>query len=238
MDPEKSHTYLSRTLNAPEVTRQEIEASRYAVLRRISPCLRHRVVRHLQPISMIYEIMDHKLSSPLPNLATLHRQADQINNFARAAMEQCLDMDTWLAPDKSQLVSIGEGVRECVDLMAVNLNFRGYRLVNETGAIPLNVRRDALRMVLIAALLSATDALAEPAQVVLTANAGDMNYVTIAMVVTPIEGGQAEIYDDGYRKLVWRDVEVLALAEEDVYLSLQGNRLTMSFAVESATPAH
>ncbi|RYX98116.1 MAG: hypothetical protein EOO28_00855 [Comamonadaceae bacterium] len=233
MNPEKMYTFLSRTSTQPDVTVQEIEASRYALLRRISPCLRHHMVRHLQPISMIYEVMDHKLSTPEPDLANLHRQADKINNFARAAMDQCLDMSTWLAPDRCDVVPLGAGVKECVDLLAASMNFRGYRLVNLTGNIALNVRRDALRMVLIAALLAGTDSLDQPANVLLNASAGDRDYLTLAMVVDRVEGVGAEVYEDGYRKLTWRDVEVLAAAE-DVFLTFLDNRMTMSFAVESA----
>ncbi|MDO9405786.1 MAG: hypothetical protein Q7T87_17275 [Polaromonas sp.] len=237
MNTDKSHTFLTRTLSQADISVQEIEASRYAVLRRIAPCLRHHMVRHLQPISMIYEVMDHKLSTPRPDLPTIHRNADKINHFARAALDQCIDISTWLAPERERVIPLGGGVRECVELMVSNLNFRGFQLVNEAGNIGLLVRRDALRMVLIAAFLAATDALDEPARVVITATAGDQNYVTLAMVVEPTDGGHAESYDDGYRKLLWRDVEVLAAAD-DVFLSLQKNRLTMSFAVEPVPVKH
>ena len=45
------------------------EAARYALLRRLAPSMRHHLVVNLQPIGMIYEVMDRRLSAPEPDLA-------------------------------------------------------------------------------------------------------------------------------------------------------------------------
>src|SRR6185369_7993641 len=44
------------------------EAARYALLRRLAPSMRHHLVVNLQPIGMIYEVMDRRLRAPEPAL--------------------------------------------------------------------------------------------------------------------------------------------------------------------------
>lgn len=214
------------------VSLQQVEAARYAVLRRLSPSLRHHMVRHLQPIGLIYGVMDHKLARGEPDLQALRTNADKINEFAKAALAQCIDIGTWLAPESSARVSAESGVMECVGLLATTLHFRGFRLINEVENIPCSVRQGALRMVLLAALLEVTDALDEPATLTLSATE-DAQTVTLRLQVAPREDGHVEEYDDGYRKLAWSDVQALAAAEA-VELSRQDALVTMIFSIETA----
>ncbi len=225
---------LSSSIPAPRLDELQVEAARYTVLRRLSPSLRHHMVRPLQPITLIYGVMNRKLSAAKPDLQMLQTQADKINDFANAALAQCIDMGTWIAPEPGIFTELGAGVRECVGLLATTLHFRGFYLVNEVGELPLQVQRDALRMVLIAALLEVTDKLTEPSTVTLSATCR-MDEVTLLLQVDPRDQGWVEHYDDGYRKLVWSDVQALA-AFEGVSLSRQEDCVTMSFVIEPALP--
>lgn len=222
---------LSRSIPSPAVAEQQVEAARYAVLRRLSPALRHHMVRHLQPIGLIYGVMDHKLARGEPDLQALRANADKINEFAKAALAQCIDIGTWLAPQSSSVVALESGVDECVGLLATTLHFRGFRLVNEIENLSCPVRLGALRMVLIAVLLQVTDALEEPATLTLSASA-DKESVMLRLQVEPREDGRVEEYDDGYRKLVWSDVQALAAADA-VGLSRQEGKVTMCFPIEA-----
>lgn len=215
-----------------EVSTQQIEAARYAVLRRLAPALRHHMVRPLQPIGLIYGVMHHKLSAAQPDLRSVRDEADKINEFAKAALDECMDMGTWLAPEPGVVTDVESGVRECVGLMATMLHFCGFRLVNEVEELPAQVLRDPLRMVLGAALFALTDAMDEPATVTIHAQASPAA-VTLTLLTDPIGDGQLDRYDDDYRKLVWADVQALALAEH-VDLSRQGRQVTLRFAVEPA----
>src|SRR5512141_2835863 len=86
------------------------EAARYTLLRRLAPSMRHHLVVNLQPIGMIYEVMDRRLRAPEPDLASVHDSAHKINGFARAALDSCLDVVTWLAPDQSVTTPVAAGV--------------------------------------------------------------------------------------------------------------------------------
>ncbi|CDS55053.1 hypothetical protein [Polaromonas sp. CG9_12] len=218
-----------------KVSAQQVEAARYAVLRRLAPCLRHHMVRPLQPIGLIYGVMHHKLSAAQPDLPSVREEAEKINEFAKAALEECMDMGTWLAPEPDVVTDVESGVRECVGLMATMLHFCGFRLVNEVEELPAQVLRDPLRMVLSAALFELTDAMDQPATVTIHAQARPSE-VTVTLQVDPLSEGQLDRYDDGYRKLVWADVQALALSER-VGLSRQGCQVSLRFAVAPA-PVH
>lgn len=232
-DPSAALTPSASSATSAAAFLQRVEAARYAVLRRLSPSLRHHMVRHLQPIGLIYGVMEHKLARGEPDIGVLRANAEKINEFSKAALTQCLDIGTWLAPQSSSLVPLTAGVTECVGLLATTLHFRGFRLVNEVEDIDSLVQLGALRMVLIAALFEATDALNEPATLTLSATPGPQT-VTLHLQLTPRDDGRVEEYDDGYRKLAWSDVQALAAAEF-VDLSRQDALVTMTFPVE-ATP--
>lgn len=188
------------------------EAARYALLRRLAPSMRHHLVVNLQPIGMIFEVMDRRLRAPTPDLAHVQDSAQKINGFAKAALSACIDVVGWLAPDDTVAVAVEDGVRECSALLATSLSFRGYALRPEVTAMPGRVRRAALRSTLTGALLHCTDFGIPPADLaVAAAPEQDGALVTVEVRARPGDkgfGGEAN-----YRKLEWDDL--LALAEAD-----------------------
>ena len=214
---------------------QQVEAARYAVLRRLAPSLRHHMVRPLQPIGLIYGVMHHKLAAAQPDLQSIRQEAEKINDFAKAAIDECMDMGTWLSPEPGVLICMDAGVRECVGLMATMLHFCGFRLINEVEALPVQVLRDAVRTVLGAALLATTDSMTEPADLIIRAAATGTE-VTLSVLTSPSGEGSVDRYDDGYRLLAWDDVQALA-AESQVKLERQDRMLTLRFAAAQPAPA-
>lgn len=188
------------------------EAARYTLLRRLAPSMRHHLVVNLQPIGMIYEVMDRRLRAPQPDLSTVHESAHKINGFARAALASCLDVVSWLAPEEGAASTVQEGVRECVGLLATSFSFRGYALRNQTGAVEGKVRRSAIRNVLTAALIHATDDTPPPADLVLTAQALARG-VELTLCLAPSTGDKGFASEPGYRPLAWGDVQALAASE-------------------------
>lgn len=235
MKPYELPDYVASSVTPLRLDELQVEAARYAVLRRLSPSLRHHLIRPLQPITLIYGVITHRLEAAVPDVKEIKAHADKINDFAKDALVQCLDMSSWLAPEPGVISEMGKGVRECVGLLATTLHFRGFHLVNHVDEMAANVQRDALRMVLIAALLEVTDSLTEPAALTLSA-ACDANGATLTVHVDLREEGRVENYDDGYRKLLWSDVQALA-ASENVALSRHVNCVSMGFKVESVVVA-
>src|SRR3954462_15394977 len=99
--------------SVPPAVSPEAEAARYALLRRLAPSFRHHLVVNLQPIGMIYEVMDRRLRASVPDLAHVQDSANKINGFAKAALTSCVDVIGWLAPDDTATTTVHEGVREC-----------------------------------------------------------------------------------------------------------------------------
>jgi hypothetical protein len=203
----------------------DAEAARYALLRRLAPSMRHHLVVNLQPIGMIYEVMERRLRAAEPDLAHVQESATKINTFARAALASCLDVVGWLAPDEAVGIPLQEGARECSTLLATSLSFRGYALRNEVGAVTRQVRRSTLRSLLTGILIHSTDHLKPPADLVLAAVAEDGG-VQITVTTRPTEGDKGFANEPGYRKIEWRDLQALA-AGEGVQLAREGTRITL-----------
>ena len=189
-----------------------VEAARYALLRRLAFAMRHHMVVHLQPIGMITEVMERRLRMPEPDLAQVHESMDKINGFSRAAVQSCLDVVSWLAPEPGAVIALDAGVQECVAMLRSNFNFRGFTLKDEVGAAPAGVARAGLRNVLPACLLALTDRAAAPADVVVRAQP-DGPLAVLSIEVRPTEGSVSFPGDPPYRLLEWHEVEALAGAE-------------------------
>jgi hypothetical protein len=217
-----SNAHSSRhTAALPDASRAE--AARYALLRRLAPSMRHHLVVNLQPIGMIYEVMDRRLRAPEPNFAEVHEGAHKINGFARAALNSCLDVVTWLAPEKGAVSTVDEGVRECLGLLTTSFTFRGYAVRNEVGPQPGEVDRSAIRNVLTAAMIHLTDENPAPADLVLTMQASPEAAVLTA-TVRPTESEAGFPTEPSYRRLDASDLEALAGAES-VQLAREGRQL-------------
>jgi hypothetical protein len=188
------------------------EAARYALLRRLAPSMRHHLVVNLQPIGMIYEVMERRLRAPQPDLADVHDSAHKINGFAKAALNSCLDVVTWLAPEEDARIGVNDGVRECLSLLATSLTFRGYAVRNETTAVPGEIRRSSMRNTLTAGMVHLTDENPSPADLVLTAEAGEQAF-QLTLSLRPTDGDKGFSPEATYRRIQWADVEALAAAE-------------------------
>ncbi len=218
---------------AAEPTPSSAEAARYALLRRLAPSIRHHLVVNLQPIGMIYEVMDRRLRAPEPDLAEVHEGAHKINGFARAALNSCLDVVTWLAPDEDVNTTAAEGIRECLGLLATSRTFRGYALRNEASAVAVEVRRSAIRNVLTASLINLTDQNAAPAEIVLAAQPR-ADALVLSLTLRPTDGDQGFSPEPVYRPIEWTDVEALADAES-VRVSREGRqRIVISIPLAAA----
>ena len=201
------------------------EAARYALLRRLAPSMRHHLVVNLQPIGMIYEVMDRRLRADEPDLSHVRDSAGKINGFARAALQSCIDVVGWIAPDDTAGITLEESVRECAALLATSLSFRGYALRNGVGSLPRRVRRSAVRSMLPAVLIHCTDHIPAPSDLELAAVAED-DAACLTVTCRETQGGQAFAGEPNYRKIVWDDLRALAAAD-GVALGREGTGITL-----------
>ena len=206
-----------------------VEAARYALLRRLAFAMRHHMVVHLQPIGMITEVMERRLQSGAPDLTQVHESMAKINGFSRAAVQSCLDVVTWLAPEEGARVTLEVGVEECLSLLRSNFNFRGFTLKDDVGQSAVEVPRGAIRTVLPACLLALTDRAGSPADVLVSASTDDAGAAVLTLDVQPTDGVAGFAGDVPYRLLEWHEVEALA-AVEGVALVREGDLARLAFA--------
>lgn len=190
--------------------------------------MRHHLVVNLQPIGMIYEVMERRLRAPTPDLAEVHDSAHKINGFAKAALNSCLDVVTWLAPSEEALTSTADGVRECLSLLATSLTFRGYAVRDEVQPLPGQVRRSAMRNVLAGGILYLTDQNPAPADLQLAAQ-DEGAALVLTLTLRPTDGDHGVATEANYRRLVWTDVSALAKAEAVDVMRDGSQRLRLAF---------
>lgn len=208
------------------------EAARYALTRRLLPVLRHHMVVHLQPIGMIYEVLDRKLGATAPDLTAIREGLGKINNLARSAVNSCLDVVTWLAPDATAAMGVSAGVTDCLEMLSGNFRFRGFTITNEIADAPLKVPQAALREVFTSALIALTDGAAGPVDLVLGVRVSDSE-ATISVQTRPGQGSGFNT-EMAYRAMVWSDVLALAQAH-GVALTREGPLVTLKFSAASAS---
>jgi hypothetical protein len=190
------------------------DAVRYAVLQRIAPAMRHQMVASLQPIGMIYELMEHRMANGGADAQALQENAGRISRLAKAAMLSSIEAMTWLERDSGVMVAVTQGVRESMDMLGKTLGFMGFKLVNEVADSDCRVPRDALRSTLTSALLAAADSARFPSDLILQSRACGHDLAISVLVLAAQPGGRTlQAFEENCRRLNWDDVKAVAMAE-------------------------
>ena len=217
---------VSPAVDEPGLT---VEAARYALLRRLAPALRHGMVGALHPIELIAEAIEQRLQAAAPDLANVSENLGKIKNLSRSAVLSCTALAGWLSPEEGAVTMLGEGIDECLAVLKSDFSMRGFALRNEAREIGVDVSRAALRNVLTASLIAATDTAPRPADLVLT-TALAQGRAVLSILVRPADGDAGLTDAAAYRRLEWSDVGALAQAES-VELLREGERVTMRYPI-------
>lgn len=209
-------TAEARTSEAVPVGRRSragAEAARYGVLRRLGAALKHDMVVNLQAIAMMAEVLNAKLERGSPSPAELQASIAKLNRLAREAVANCLKVSSWIEPGEDEGVRLADGVDECLALLASNFNFRGFVVTKEVSDSAFQVSRVVLRNLLIASLITLTDAASGPCEVRVKAEVVG-GFAEISVRISPRQDEFEGLpYEASYRQLEWSDVQALALAE-------------------------
>lgn len=189
----------------------QVEAARYALLRRLSVAIRHEMAAHLQPIGMVGELLSRRLRAATPDVAQVQDGVARLTDLSRGAVQACLDVITWLAPDPQRRLRLDEAVHETVELLRSSFSFRGFLINDAVGDAPTPVLRASLRMVLPACLLLLSDDAGPPAEITLSASEG--KGVRLHLSLEPVEGPEGSEAASPYRPLSREEVAALAQAE-------------------------
>ena len=147
---------------------KRVEAARYALLRRLAPALRHRMVGALHPIELIAEAIDRQLQAAVPDLENARASLGKIKNLSHSAALSCTNLSSWLAPEEGAVTMLGEGIDECLALLKTDFDLRGFAVRDEAREIGADVPLAAVRNVLTASLIAAADSAPRPADLSLS----------------------------------------------------------------------
>jgi hypothetical protein len=223
------------SIPAARKPRAGAEAARYGVLRRLGPVLKHDMVVNLQAISMMAEVLNARIERSSPDPVEFQANISKLNRLARDAVASCLKVAAWIEPGEDQGVRLSEGVDECMALLSGNFNFRGFTVSREVSDADFQVWRIALRNLLVASLITLTDAASGACDVRVKAEARN-GFAEITVRVTPREDDNADTlaFEPSYRYLDWSDVQALAAAES-VELVRSADQITMRMPRAVAT---
>ena len=216
----------------------EAEAAHYALLRRLAPVIRHNMAGTLQPIAMVAAMLERRLQKGNSDSEALLRNARDIMALSKEAAASCVDLMSWLAPKEKRLITAGAGIAECLGMVATQLSFKGFSVVDNTGDPLVQLPQSALRTVLTAALIALTDTASAPGKVLIGAEFAQ-DLLTLHIELKPHDSAEPMRAADKlpYRLLDWRDVQVLA-EQESVQLVHGKNRLTLQFEAVAAADSH
>lgn len=188
------------------------EASRYALLRRLMPTLRHHMAGEFQPVGMLAALLERRLQQAQPDMAGVKDNCASIGHLSRQAAQTCVDLLGWVAPRSDSGVPAGQAIAECVQLLATSLRFRGFAVQGPSGDLSVPVSSTAMRSVLPAAMLALTDASAQPGDLQVQAwHADGQVWVELTLQAADRSDDNGSATD--YRRLSWDDVQALAQAE-------------------------
>jgi hypothetical protein len=211
------------------------EAARYAVVRRMGSALRHQIAGALQPVSMMASLLERRAQAAAPQLEALRRNCSEMSAMARSASSESVALMGWLAPHDGERVALGKGVEECLHLLATELSFRGFTVVNATEGQDALVSRQALRTMLPACLMALTDACAMQAQVHVSARV-DGAAASFALELSTVTDAPAVAQRaKAYRAVTWSDVQALAQAEQvELQMGSQSVQVRLDVAAQPA----
>ncbi|CAN5694910.1 hypothetical protein BH11PSE7_BH11PSE7_16310 [soil metagenome] len=204
------HTTLT-AIQAAQDLRLE-EAARYALLRRLTPALRHHLIGALQPIGMLAAMLERRSQAAQPDMPGIQKKSADMAQLAREATASCVDLIGWIAPKTIDTISAQDGIKECLGVLETDLALRGFTAVNESEGETATTLRSAVRNVFSAALLALTDSVTGAYEVVLTAGTED-EHVVLGLTLKPRDGESMGIGNHTYRSLEWDDVLALARSE-------------------------
>lgn len=189
--------------------KMQAEAAQYALLRRLAPVIRHNMAGSLQPIAMVAGMLERRLQKSDTDPEALIKNAHDIIELSKEAAASCSSLMGWFAPKDDPLVAVNKGVAECLAMLATELSFRGFSIINKTSETEGELPLSALRNVFTAAVIALTDAAVAPHEVVVEAELSEGG-ISIRISLKNAQAQASLAAGKPYRRIEWHDVEALA----------------------------
>ena len=188
------------------------EAARYALLQHLAPALRHHVIGKFQSIGLISAMLERRLQSATPDLASIRENCASFSSASRMTVDAITSMMAWIEPPEDTPLNFNTGLKECLGLLSTELRFKGFVIANEAPALQSELSSRALRSVLCATLIALSDLAQAPARLLIRAQAMP-DSIALSIELHPLEGHVGNTRSNPCRPLTWQDAEILAVAD-------------------------
>lgn len=185
------------------------EAAHYALLCRIAPALRHRLVGRLHPIGLTAAVAGRQLTTDRLNLAGARESIAKVQLQAREAIVSTIATLAWITGEEAASVALQPGVDMCVALVRTDCEMRGVAISSKIAETDILVPQRALRIVLTACLIALVDRQPQLSRIELRSALSE-DTIEIHFDLNCAETTQDPSSVTERRPLKWDDVEALA----------------------------
>jgi hypothetical protein len=189
------------------VTATHVESARYALLRRIAPSLRHKLMGALHPISLLAGVAARQAEIDASG-DSVRECAAKIRMQTQAATGATLAALAWITDEERPAVAADEAIAACVTLVRSEFEMRGIA-IDANGVVNAHVPSRPLREVFLGALFAATDGQDGSQVVQIRAQRVD-DTVEIALETRRKEAIN-DVVSRTERCITWLDLEALAV---------------------------
>jgi len=190
--------------------RPEVGAIRFALLRRLAPGIRHRLMGELQALQFSAELAGRLLDAG-GDRTKLEVAVRQWGPRTQSAVAAAATLVEWLRDDDRATTNLEDALSPCLRVAGDDWNLRGIEGTVEARTDGAHVPRTALRELVVTSLLALTDARPGALDVRIAAERdGDEVVVTLEAKTATRESPLPELVRTG--KIGCDDVSVLAAA--------------------------
>ena len=189
------------------------EAAHFALLGRLAPSLRHRMMGILHPIALLTELAGRQISGDHSQIERTRDTLAKLRQHSRDATSSTTGLLAWITGEETRTIRVHEGIETLIALLRTDSEVRGVRInhVADMGADDY-VSRRALRTIVAAALIATVD-MRPPFGTVRVSACTDNHTATVRIDAQYSEQASSVEHVSEDRLLSWEDVVVLAEAE-------------------------
>ena len=192
------------------------EAAHFALLRRLAPSLRHRLMGDLQPVTLLAELAERQVAKGAAEFERTRDTIAKVRQQSRTAVSSMMNVLAWITAEENPKVMLKEGIDLCIDLLRTDSEIRGVRITRgEFSAAELIVDRRALRTVTAATIIASVDMRPAPSEIKVSC----IKERDCAVVRIESQHARTDAQEEGIgdaRPLTWDDVDVIAEEERVV----------------------
>ncbi|HEY2864440.1 MAG TPA: hypothetical protein VGK37_12545 [Casimicrobiaceae bacterium] len=187
----------------------DVDAIRYAVLRKLAAGMRHALMGDLQTIQFSAELAAKMLESGAAS-TKLEECIRLLPDQTRAAVASCRAMVEWLRPE-DKATTVAEAVQRCMIVAGDDWSLRGIQSSSDVRTGNAHVSKPVVQELLVTAVLALTDTYPGPADIHVLAEAtGDDVLITLS--AKQVERKSPFPPLTSYRALTFADVIAVAAA--------------------------